>query len=600
MQQTQAKPVSTDGKWVSVASASEVFESGCKTVYAWGYTIALFKFDRQIYAVDNRCPHMGFPLDKGNVREGILTCHWHHARFDLASGGTFDLWADDVRAFPVKLEDGLVWLDLTPLPGMHVRYLKNLSSGLERNIRLVIAKATLGLLSGQANLDTAALEPFRAGLKFAATNRRGGWSIGATTLAVMQNLLPHLDEEDKPRALFTGLNAVSRDCDGQPARFAVEPLPDASADIALLKKWFRQFIEVRDSEGAERCIVTAVRAGYSPAQVVDIFYAAATDHRYIDIGHPLDFTTKAFEALDLAGWDTDLAAPVLASLVPNYTGADRMEESNEWRHPIDLVALLENTFGQIEQAAAQGAGKEWRWHSDDSLIDVLLGDDPVAIVTFLLEALRQGATYEQLAGIVAYTALRRIVHYGITNEYPDWNTVHHTFTFANAVHMGMRRAPSVELVRGVFDAALSIYLDRFLNIPPTRLPAPLLEQQVVATPDELLKKLFDLFNLQQQVNEAAELVALYLNMGGAPDKLRATLGKALLREDAGFHPIQSLEACFRQYAMLLEFPGDPKIANHALLAAVRYLAAHSPTARSANQTYQIALRLNRGEKVFEE
>jgi hypothetical protein len=166
--------------------------------------------------------------------------------------------------------------------------------------------------------------------------------------------------------------------------------------------------------------------------------------------------------------------------------------------------------------------------------------------------------------------------------------------------MGMRRAPSVELVRGVFDAALSIYLDRFLNIPPTRMPAALLEQQVVANPDELLKKLFDLFNLQQQVNEAAELVVLYLNMGGAPDKLRATLGKALLREDAGFHPIQSLEACFRQYDMLLEFPGDPKIANHALIAAARYLAAHSPTARSANQTYQIALRLNRGEKVFEE
>jgi nitrite reductase/ring-hydroxylating ferredoxin subunit len=46
------------------------------------------------FAVDNRCPHLGFPLHRGTVEDGILTCHWHHARFDVASGGGFDLWAD--------------------------------------------------------------------------------------------------------------------------------------------------------------------------------------------------------------------------------------------------------------------------------------------------------------------------------------------------------------------------------------------------------------------------------------------------------------------------------------------------------------------------
>jgi nitrite reductase/ring-hydroxylating ferredoxin subunit len=44
----------------------------------------------RIFALDNRCPHMGFPLDRGSIEDGILTCHWHHARFDLASGCTFD------------------------------------------------------------------------------------------------------------------------------------------------------------------------------------------------------------------------------------------------------------------------------------------------------------------------------------------------------------------------------------------------------------------------------------------------------------------------------------------------------------------------------
>lgn len=53
--------------------------------------------DGQVYALDNRCPHMGFPLHRGTVYDGILTCHWHHAKFDLAGGCTFDPFADDVR-----------------------------------------------------------------------------------------------------------------------------------------------------------------------------------------------------------------------------------------------------------------------------------------------------------------------------------------------------------------------------------------------------------------------------------------------------------------------------------------------------------------------
>jgi nitrite reductase/ring-hydroxylating ferredoxin subunit len=52
------------------------------------------------------CPHMGFPLERGSVDDGILTCHWHHARFHLESGCTFDLWADDAPIFPVEGAQG--------------------------------------------------------------------------------------------------------------------------------------------------------------------------------------------------------------------------------------------------------------------------------------------------------------------------------------------------------------------------------------------------------------------------------------------------------------------------------------------------------------
>ena len=60
---------------------------------------------------------MGFPLERGSVEDGILTCHWHHARFDLESGCTFDLWADDVPICPVEVRNGDVWVKTTGTHG---------------------------------------------------------------------------------------------------------------------------------------------------------------------------------------------------------------------------------------------------------------------------------------------------------------------------------------------------------------------------------------------------------------------------------------------------------------------------------------------------
>src|SRR5574341_1020983 len=96
----------------------------------------------------------------------------------------------------------------------------------------------------------------------------------------------------------------------------------------------------------------------------------------------------------------------------------------------------------------------------EALTPVLLSDDPARIAASLLEALRSGAAPGALAGAVAYAAARRIAHFHTSNEFGDWDTALHTFTFANAVHQGLRRVDSAELVRGVFDSAMSIYLDR--------------------------------------------------------------------------------------------------------------------------------------------
>jgi nitrite reductase/ring-hydroxylating ferredoxin subunit len=100
----------------------------------------------RVFALDNRCPHMGFPLHRGTVEDGVLTCHWHHARFAIASGCTFDLWADDVPTCPVELRDGAVWVKAAfGHPDPANRWRRRLEDGLGHNLGLVLAKAVQGL-----------------------------------------------------------------------------------------------------------------------------------------------------------------------------------------------------------------------------------------------------------------------------------------------------------------------------------------------------------------------------------------------------------------------------------------------------------------------
>jgi nitrite reductase/ring-hydroxylating ferredoxin subunit len=564
------------------ASLKELEKRGRLVVGVEGHTICLLHEGGQVHAVDNRCPHMGFPLHRGSVADGILTCHWHHARFDLCSGGTFDQWADELRRFPVEVDGGEIYVDVTPRrdPVEHQR--GRLQVGLERDISLVVAKAAIVL----TDADPSGADAFRAGLDFGVRRRGGGWFRGLTTISCLMNLVPRLAPEDRAAALYHGLSDVASDSAGMEPRFPLRPLPGDELDPARLARWFRGFVEVRDAEGAERALVSAVRAGASQAELADMLFAAATDHRYLDGGHTLDFVNKALEALDAAGWER--AEAVLASLAAQLAFAERMEEANAWRNPVDLVALLEDAFARLPEALA---APRQDWDGRGALVETLLSAEPGEILEALLAALRDGAREVELASAVSFAAATRIARFPTSNEFGDWDTALHTFTFANAVEQGLRRSASPELVRGVLDAAMSVYLDRFLNVPATRLPRP-----QGGEPDALLAELRDLYDRQQQVDEAGQLVASYLGAGGDADRLVAELGSCLLREDRNFHTIQCVEAAVRQHELL----SGTEEAALPLLAAARYLAAHASTARSQRQTYEIARRLHRGERIYED
>ncbi|MGI8914814.1 MAG: Rieske (2Fe-2S) protein [Chloroflexota bacterium] len=578
------------GELLKVGSLEELRRQGCMVVSGGRHGVAVFYNDGTPRAVDNRCPHMGFPLSRGSVAQGILTCHWHHARFDLESGGTFDPFADDVRAYPVSVRDGQVLVDLQPVEGDYVGHWKDrLQDGLEQNLSLIVIKAVLALQeAGVPAADVLAI-----GARFGTQYRDAGWGPGLTILTALANTLDSLAPEDRTLALYHGLVRVAADCAGSPPRFSLDPLPNDVVDIRQLRTWFRGFAEVRDGDGCERTLLTAIQRGATPAELADLLLAAATDHFFLSGGHTVDFINKACELLDHTGWQH--AAQVLPSVIRGIAQGQRSEEQNAWRHPIDLVTLLEPVFRELPELVDLHA-TPGRWHSFNALVDALLAAEPQDSVAALVDALQSGATVAELSQAVAYAAALRVARFHTSNEFGDWITVLHTFTYCNALDQGLRRAPSVDAARGIFHGAMKLYLDRFLNMPAARLPRESDVADLPTSEDALLQALETLLDREQQVNQAGAMTFLFLSLGHNPAALLRTFGHLLLREDAEFHSYQMLEAGLRQHRALQTV--QPTAAPAVLVAVARYLAAHSPTSRAMLQTARSAWRLQRGEELY--
>ena len=181
----------------------------------------------------------------------------------------------------------------------------------------------------------------------------GTAGVGLATLTALASLLPALPEDEAYLALFHGARRVASDCDGQPPRREREPL-ESRPEPATLKRWLRRWTKGRHREAAERTLLTGIVEGLSPAALADAMLAAETERTFADSGHSLDFINKAFECLDLIGWEH--ASSVLPAVIGQMAAARGAEESTEWRQPEDLIALCKEAAGELQELFDEGRG----------------------------------------------------------------------------------------------------------------------------------------------------------------------------------------------------------------------------------------------------
>ena len=577
----------TEETTARVATRAELEAKGVMVVRGKHRRIAVFADGDAVYAVENNCPHMGFPLDRGTVRDGMLTCHWHQARFDLRSGCTFDLWADDVARYECWEENGDVFVSLEPdyVPD-EAHHRARLLRGIEQNVGLVQAKSILALLARDASLSSV----LQAVVDFATSNLTQV-SEGLIRLACVARLFPNLGRDTAYQGLYYAIRQIAEETSMSTPRRPRDPLTENGHDLATLKTWLRQWVQTRHRDGAERTALTALGL-LPPNEIADLVFMGATERLYANGGHELENCKKVFELVELLG--ADAAPDLVALLIPGLTRARGQEESTNWHHPIELVEPLRALEERLPGVLAGDTDSDWR--ADETFTEAILGDDPLVSLQVLEAVLEAGAPAHLVARQVSYAAALRLARFATSNEVTDWFNPQHTFIYTNGMYQAVTRSPTPDVVRGIFHGAMSVYMDRYLNVPAARLPSERnTRDELTADGAELQAALLRELDQRANIERVADIVSRYVALGLDLPSLIDTLTFATVREDLDFHSLQVLEAGVNQCAAWGEGPESENI----LVGVARNLAAHCPTRRAGQQTADIAQRLQRGDKVFE-
>lgn len=99
--------------WVPVCALEDVPRLGARVVEAAEGNIAVFRIaDDEVFALLDRCPHKGGPLSQGIVFGRKVTCPLHGWNICLDTGAAVAPDEGCATAYPVKVEEGVVFLQL--------------------------------------------------------------------------------------------------------------------------------------------------------------------------------------------------------------------------------------------------------------------------------------------------------------------------------------------------------------------------------------------------------------------------------------------------------------------------------------------------------
>jgi nitrite reductase/ring-hydroxylating ferredoxin subunit len=415
--------------------------------------IALFLANGRVYAVDNRCPHEGYPLVEGIVNSDcVLTCNWHNWKFRLEDGQCV-LGGDNVRTYPTRLEGNQVWIDVSPPSLQETRQI------IVGGLRKAFLNRDFGRICREiARLHFNGMDPkdaVREAIAWSYDRQEPGLADGHGYAGAADWLtLAKTFDDDFERELICFAEPVDHmafDSLRQPQ------FPYAKPGEPFERDAFLAAVENEDRIRVEGMVARALSDGLHWQDLEESFVAAAMAH-YSDFGHSVIYISKISELIQHLGAAVEpylllfhsrqLCYPIREDLIPEFRGYGGL-----------LQTLPEPLFGpggdvDLDLPFPCTVKEAFQW------LFTHVGAYPVSTI------------YNAMVAALARNLLHYDTRYGTSFDRPvslnaSWLALTHGVTFSSAARTLCEKYPQywrpALLQMACFVGRNSRYLDRQLD-----------------------------------------------------------------------------------------------------------------------------------------
>lgn len=435
-------------EWVRAAAVDDVPDGGSKLFSYLDKRIALFRTRRGVFANDNRCPHQGYALVRGDVKDGVLTCAWHNWKFELGSGRCV-YGGENIRTYSVEIRSGQIFVDVADRAAEIVR------PELFQSLLAAMDDLDVGRVARDAmrlqRIGTPLADVIREGVRYAAPRAEYGWDHSLATLADCLRMSRLFEESLRALPIIQGLAVASEDQVRRPYRSRPDPIDPVAAygSIEDALRTYPVLVDDERADDAEALFRGLIGAGVAAPTLRHTLLSAITDH-FLAYGHSMIFCQKAFEMLDDIGWDD--ADTVLSPLVPEMVLGTRYDKLPYMRRFKRSWEAAEVDLDRVVAAPTTGTFEREVYRR------ALTDGSPEEALGALVIALEGGADVRHVIDETGRAASERLARFDIeldlddTNEW-GWLDVTHTLTYLDALRWAWSVDPAPEVLRGLFHAA---------------------------------------------------------------------------------------------------------------------------------------------------
>ncbi|MAF64976.1 MAG: hypothetical protein CMJ84_04860 [Planctomycetes bacterium] len=455
--------------WRALAPLDELASPSLAAYKVDGHQLAAGRTaEGEPFAVDNRCPHEGYPLATGYLADCSLTCAWHNWKFDVRDGAC-TLGGEGVRASPVRVRDGLLEVDLAEPDFERVApdLLASLTEGILRHENPRAFRDGVRLLRG-------GFDPWRLLAEVALLDARHAEYGTTHVLAVAADCgraLERLEGVEAMRAIAPVIDL----CGEANQRLPRRPLPDAIRDgneAALVAA-----VESEDAARAEGLLRGAFEDGVDLATIEDWMYTVLSRH-FTSFGHQLIYMVKGQELCRHV--DASCATDLYASLLHNTVLGTREDTLPYWEGHTRRLAAIEGDLSALFER--QGAEAEF---DPEAARDAVLDGSLDEAFDAVAGPLGRGVDAGRIARTLVGAAAERLYRFDVEVERDpmvaeNWLWAPHRFTFACAVRHAVERFHSPDALRFLFHSAAFTHTGRGMDLAPAKRLDPSLADADVA------------------------------------------------------------------------------------------------------------------------